>query len=134
MKQEADQAVPQITLKLSKNIKITTINFKSLFAAIHEELGNIPQMDNRTCFSGFIHEDDSYVGRGDESIPKVFLEVLWLETPERSILKPALASKFQEVLLAHLKEPLQQQSLICQPRVRIANLGEINQDYYIYKP
>lgn len=125
--------MPQITLKLSKNIHITTIDFKSLFAAIHTELGNLPQFDNRTCFSGLIHEDYSYVGRGDESMPKVFLEILWLETPERSLSKPDLASKLMEILVAHLKEPLQQQSLICQPRVRIASLGDVNQDYYIYK-
>jgi hypothetical protein len=126
--------MPQITLKLSNNINITTIDFKSLFTAIHGELGNIPQMDNRTCFSGLVHEDYSYVGRGDESIPKIFLEILWLETPERSLLKPALASKLMEILVAHLKEPLKRQSLTCQPRVSIANLGEVNQDYYIYKP
>ena len=126
--------MPQITLKLSNNININTIDFDSLFAAIHTELGSVPKMDNRTCFSGIIHEDYSYVGRGDESMPKIFLEILWLETPERSLLKPVLAAKLMEILVNHLKEPLRRQSLTCQPRVRIANLGDVNQDYYIYKP
>lgn len=125
--------MPQITLKLSKNIDISKIDFKSLFTEIHEELGNIPKLDNRTCFSGIIHEDYSFIGLGDDFMTKVYLEVMWLETPERILLKPALASRLMSILLTHLDEPIRQQSLICQPRVRIANLGIVDQEYHIYK-
>lgn len=126
--------MPQITLKLSKNIDISKLNLKSLFTEVHEALGRIPNLDNRTCFSGMIHEDYSYVGHGDENLTKIFLEVLWLETAERKSMKPALAAEFMSILTAHLAEPIKQQSLILQPRVRILDLGTVDHEYYIYKP
>lgn len=125
--------MPQITLKLSKNIDTSKLNLKSLFAEVHDALGRIPNLDNRTCFSGMIHEDYSYVGLGDEKLTKVFLEILWLENPERKIMKPELAAECMSILTSHLSGSIQQQGLICQPRVRIVNLGAVDQEYYIYK-
>ncbi len=126
--------MPQITLKLSHNIDTSKLNLKSLFSEVHEALGRVPNLDNRTCFSGMIHEDYSYIGQGDEKLSKIFLEILWLETPERKALKPKLAAELMSILITHLAEPTKQQSLTCQPRVRIVNLGAIDQEYYIFKP
>ncbi len=126
--------MPQITLKLSHNINLNLINLRPLFVDIHELLGKVPHLDNKTCFSGVLHEDFSYIGQGDDKLTKIFLEILWLETPERKTLKPALGSELMAVLALHLSDAIERQGLIFQPRVRIANLGAIEQDYHIYKP
>lgn len=59
--------MPQISLKLSNNIDTNCINFKTIFAAIHDELGKMPNLDITTCHSGVVQEAYSYVGLGDDS-------------------------------------------------------------------
>lgn len=126
--------MPQITLKISHNIEMADINFRQLFTEIHDVMGRVPNLDNRTCFGGVIKEDFSYVGRGDDNLTKIFLEILWLETPERVELKPDVASELMPLLLHHFKEPLAKKGLVCSPRIRIADLGEVGKGYMIYKP
>jgi hypothetical protein len=124
--------MPQLMLKLSNNINITKLDFKSVFSAIHERLGKVPKLDNRTCFSGVIHEEYSYIGLGDDKLCKIFLEIMWLETEERIALKAALAADLMSILTIHLADSIQEQALIFQPRVRIVNLGMLGQEYHIY--
>jgi hypothetical protein len=126
--------MPQISLIISHNIDIKPINFRAIFAEIHDVLGKVPTLDNRTCFSGVIQESYSYIGLGNEQATKVFLEVQWLESAERKTMKPALAAELMSILSAHLTPALQNQGLICQPRVKISNLGAIDHEYFIYRP
>lgn len=125
--------MPQITLKISHNIAMEDIDFRKLFSEVHEAMGRIPNLDNRTCFAGVVKEDYSYVGRGDTNLTKIFLEIMWLETAERVALKPGLAGELMAVLVGHFKEPLEKKGLVCSPRVRIVDLGEVGKDYYIFK-
>lgn len=125
--------MPQIALKISKNIDITSINFQAAFVAIHEELSKVPNLDIKTCNSGVVQEVYSYIGLGDERITKVYLEVLWLENNQRVELKKSLAEKLMSILETLLVPQIEKQNLVCVPRVRIGNLGVINQDYLISK-
>ncbi len=123
--------MPQISLKLSNNIDISRINFKDLFAKIHQALGEMPNLDIKTCNSGVIQEIYSYIGLGDESATKVYLEVLWLESDERIAVKKELAQQLMNILDTILVPQIEQQSLVCIPRVRIGNLGTLDVDYHI---
>lgn len=125
--------MPQISLKLSKNIDTKLINFKDIFAAIHQALGKVPNLDITTCNSGVIQELYSYIGFGDEKVTKVYLEILWLENTQRSELKKELGQTLMSILESMLVPHIEKQNLICLPRVRIGNLGEANQDYFISK-
>lgn len=123
--------MPQISLKISNNIDIHQINFEETFAAIHAELGKIPNLDVKTCHSGVIQEVYSYIGLDDKHATKVYLEVLWLESAERAALKKELARNLMSILENTLVPQIIKQGLVCIPRVRIGNLGIINLDYHI---
>ncbi len=123
--------MPQISLKVSNNILIDQGTFNVLFAEIHAELGKIPNLDVSTCHSGVVQEVYSYIGLGDESRTKVYLEILWLENSERSALKNTLAKNLLTILENILTPQVNKQGLNCFPRVRISNLGTLNLDYYI---
>ena len=125
--------MPQISLKLSKNIDIKHIALADVFASIHQELGKVPNMNVNTCNSGMIQEDYSYIGLGDEKVTKVYLEVLWLEDAQRSILKKELAQRLMSILEHKLVPQIEKQGLVCVPRVRIGDLGAIDHDYHISK-
>jgi hypothetical protein len=130
MKQE-DDSMPQISLKISHNIDPTPINFTELFEAIYAELAKIPNLDIKTCHGGIIQEIFSYIGFANQKATKVFLEILWLEDPQRALLKKDLAKKLMTVLEKNLVPQIEAQHLICIPRVRIGNLGVLDQDYHI---
>lgn len=125
--------MPQLTLKLSKNIDTSQINFDALFAAIHDSLKMAPNMDITTCHSGVIQEDYSYIGLGNKKATKVYLELYWLENAERLAIKKQLGQKIMAILESMIVPIVEQQQLICIPRVRIANLGLLNQEYHISK-
>jgi hypothetical protein len=92
---------------------------------------DVPSIDITTCHSGVIQEDYSYIGLGDERATKVYLELYWLESDERIAMKPALAMRFMEILNRLLTPQVEMQNLICIPRVRISNLGKLNEGYFI---
>ena len=123
--------MPQISLKVSNNIDMSNINFKDVFSAVHEALGKIPNLDINTCHSGVIQEVYSYIGLGDDKATKVYLEVLWLESSERLLLKKELAQRLMSILENTLAPQIERQNLICIPRVRIGNLGILGEDYHI---
>lgn len=123
--------MPQISLKISNNINVDFINFKDVFSAIHQELGKMPNLDINTCHSGVIQEIYSYIGLGDNSATKVYLEVLWLESRERLAVKKELAQRLMSILENRLVPQIEQQKLFCIPRVRIGNLGTFGEDYHI---
>lgn len=91
----------------------------------------MPNLDITTCHSGVIQEVYSYIGLGDENATKVYLEVLWLESTERLVLKKELAQRLMSTLENTLVLQIEKQNLVCIPRVRIGNLDELEQDYYI---
>ncbi|MBA2652655.1 MAG: hypothetical protein H0U73_10370 [Tatlockia sp.] len=123
--------MPQITLKLSNNIDLTELNFTDLFRAIHKELELIPSLDVTTCQSGVIQEVYSYLGLGDKKTTKIYLEILWLENQQRLLIKNDLAKNLMKLLKNKLTPPIEAQNLLCNPRIRIGNLGVIGEDYYI---
>jgi len=123
--------MPQISLKISNNIDISCVNFKDVISAIHHELGKMPNLDIKTCHSGVIQEVYSYIGLGDDKATKVYLEVLWLESSERLVVKKELARRLMSILENTLVPQIERQNLVCIPRVRIANLGIVEQDYHI---
>ena len=123
--------MPQISLKISHNIDISRINFKDTFALIHDELGKVPHLDNKTCHSGVVQEVYSYIGLGDDKATKVYLEILWLEDSERLALKKELAQNLMNILENTLVPQIEHQGLMCIPRVRIGNLGTLHKDYHI---
>lgn len=123
--------MPQITLKLSNNIDISKINYQPFFDVLHTTLGGIPGTHVASCHSGVIQEVYSHIGEGDKKSTKVYLEIYWLENAERALLKPALAGKLMTLLEETIVPQIENQGLTCVPRLRIANLGGFNQDYYI---
>jgi hypothetical protein len=46
--------MPQISLKVSKNIDTAQVDFRKLFIAIHDVLRDVPNLDVTTCHSGII--------------------------------------------------------------------------------
>lgn len=123
--------MPQISLKISNNIDISPINFKDVFSAIHQELSTMPHLDINTCHSGVIQEVYSYIGLNDAKATKVYLEVLWLESNERLLVKKDLAQRLMNILENTLVPQIERQNLFCIPRVRISNLGALGKDYHI---
>jgi len=123
--------MPQISLRISNNIDLNQVNLKETFAAIHIELSKMPNLDIKTCHSGIIKEDYSYIGSDDKHATKVYLEVLWIESAERAMLKKELAKNLMAILENILAPQIIKQGLGCIPRVRIGNLGIINLDYHI---
>lgn len=123
--------MPQISLKISNNIDMHQINFEETFAAIHTELGKMPNLDVKTCHSGVIQEVYSYIGLDDKHATKVYLEVLWLKSAERASLQKELARNLMSILENTLAPQIIKQGLVCIPRVRIGDLGIINLDYHI---
>lgn len=123
--------MPQITLKVSKNIDITQLDLRELFAAIHEVLRSVPNMDITTAHSGVIQEDFSYIGLGDPHLTKMYLEIYWVESEKRAAIKAGLAQNLMKILEDLIVPQVEKQNLVCIPRVRIANLGTLNSDYHI---
>ncbi|HVE44157.1 MAG TPA: hypothetical protein VNC84_03370 [Gammaproteobacteria bacterium] len=123
--------MPQITLFLSHRVNLSLIDCRALFKAIHAEVGRVPGVDIESCSSGVIQEAYSYIGLGDEKLAKVYLDIGWLEREDRLPYKAALAKNLMALLQEKVILPIQSQGLQAKPRVRIINLGLINQDYYI---
>jgi len=63
----------------------------------------------------------------------MYLEVYWLENTQRVAMKKQLAQKLMKLLEDIIVPQIEKQKLICIPRVRIANLGELEQEYHISK-
>lgn len=123
--------MPQISLRISKNIDMAQLDFSELFAAIHEALRDAPNLDVSTCQSGVIQEDFSYFGLGEDKKTKMYLELYWVETEQRVAMKKQLALQLMKILENYIVPQVEKQQLICIPRVRIANLGAQDQDYHI---
>ena len=123
--------MPQLTLTISNNINATLIDFNHLFRLIHEALSTVPDMDVNTAHSGVIQESFSYIGLDNPHATKVYLQLYWLENTARAALKSALGNAFLTIIDNTIASEIEKQGLICIPRVRIANLGELNQDYFI---
>ena len=123
--------MPQLTLTISKNINASLLDFKSLFEQIHEALRLVPNMDVNTAHSGVIQELSSYIGFDNPRATKVYLQLSWMENNERLAMKPLLGKTLLQVLENSIVPEIAAQNLICIPRVRIANLGVLNQDYFI---
>ena len=123
--------MPQLSLRISKNIDMSLLNFPRLFAAIHDELRHAPNMDIMTCHSGVVQEDFSYAGLGDERMTKMYLELYWVENEKRVAMKDKLGRHLMQILEELIVPQVEKQGLICIPRVRIANLGQLDRDYHI---
>lgn len=123
--------MPQLTLRLSHNINIDLIDFKTVFKQIHEALQVTPNMDVNTAHSGVIQESYSYIGLDNPKATKVYLQLYWMENEERALVKPALGKTLLSILENTIAPELVKQGLICIPRVRIANLGPLNHSYFI---
>lgn len=123
--------MPQLTLTLSNNISINTIDFQNLFYQIHEALREVPNIDVTTAHSGVIQEVLSYIGFDNPKATKVYLQLYWMENEERAAIKPALGKILLDILEKNIAPEVEKQGLLCIPRVRIANLGTLNQSYFI---
>ncbi len=123
--------MPQLTLTLSHNIDISTINLKKFFEQIHEALRIVPNMDVNTAHSGVIQEAYSYIGFENQKTTKVYLQLYWVEDEKRLAMKPALGKTLMHIVEQYIVPDVVGQGLICIPRVRIANLGALNQSYFI---
>lgn len=123
--------MPQLTLTLSHNINAELINFNNVFEQIHEALRIAPNMDINTAHSGVVQESYSYIGCDNPKATKVYLELYWMETEARALVKPMLGKTLLSILENTIAPELAKQGLICIPRVRIANLGSLNHSYFI---
>lgn len=123
--------MPQLTLTLSKNIDINLLDFKNFFRQVHEALSVVPDMDVNTAHSGVIQESFSYIGFDNPKATKVYLQLYWLENESRAALKSTLGNAFLNIIENSLAPEVTKQGFICIPRVRITNLGELNQCYFI---
>lgn len=123
--------MPQITLTISQNINASLINFKSLFEQIHDALRSVPNLDVNSAHSGVIQELISYIGFDNSKATKVYLQLYWIENEERLAIKPALGKNLLQILEHYIIPKLVEQGLICIPRVRIADLGNLNESYFI---
>lgn len=125
--------MPQITLKLSKNIAADQIDFQPLFVSVHQELEKSAGVDIKACNSGVIQESYSCIGLGDEKVTKVYLEILWIENEERLSAKNRIIQAIMDTVQAKLVPQIVKQGLICVPRVRIGDLGVLGREYLIGK-
>ncbi|RUR22075.1 hypothetical protein [Legionella qingyii] len=123
--------MPQLILTISHNINTDVINFKNLFNQIHETLQIVPNMDVNTAHSGVIQELFSYIGFDNPKATKVYLELYWMEDEERTAMKSVLGKTLIDILKKNIVPEVEGQGLICIPRVRISNLGDLNQSYFI---
>ena len=123
--------MPQLMLTISENINANLIDFKNFFRQIHEALSVVPDMDVNTAHAGVIQESFSYIGFNNPKATKVYLQLYWLENKARTALKVSLGKAFLNILENTIVPEVEKQRLICIPRVRIANLGELNQSYFI---
>lgn len=123
--------MPQLILTISQNINANLIDFKNLFEQIHEVLRVVPNMDVNTAHSGVIQELFSYIGFDNPKSTKVYLELYWMENEERNAMKSVLGKALLDILESTIVPEIVGQGLICIPRVRIANLGSLNQSYFI---
>lgn len=92
----------------------------------------VPDLNVDTCHSGLQQEKFSFIGEGDLEKTRIFLEILWLENENRKSIKSKLAENLIKVLNKHLQKPVESQGLNYSPRIRIADLGKIDQDYFIF--
>lgn len=128
--------MPQITLKFSANTKnlISNSVLESAFLKLNEIFKEtIPDIDIKSCNSGVIFEDYSFLSEGNSKEAKCYYELQWMENPKRVPLKPELASKIMTLLETVFVPLLAEHSLVCTPRVRIGDLGKRDQDYFISK-
>ncbi len=123
--------MPQLILTLSKNIDLQAIDFKLCFSQIHEALKVVPKMDINTIHSGAIVEESSYIGFGNPKLARVYLQLYWLESPERILIRKSLGNTLISILKNTIVSNVLNQDLLCKPRVRIANLGELDENYFI---
>lgn len=123
--------MPQITLVLSKNIDISLLHFENFFIKLHDVLRTVPNMDVTTVHSGVTQEQYSYIGLGNSIATKMYLQLYWMESAARIPIKAALGQQLMHLLEEYLAPDVRKQGLLCIPRVRIANLGELNQSYFI---
>ncbi|MBA2655543.1 MAG: hypothetical protein H0U70_00985 [Tatlockia sp.] len=123
--------MPQLTLTLSKNIDLKASDFESCFSQIHKALEIVPQMDVSTIHSGAILEDFSYIGVGNPKTARVYLQLYWLESPERILIRKSLGNSLMSILKTTIVYDVINQGLLCTPRVKIANLGELHEKYFI---
>lgn len=123
--------MPQLTLTISQNINANLINFKNLFEQIHEALRIVPNMDVNTSHGGVIQESFSYIGFDNPKATKVYLQLYWMENEARTTIKPELGKTLLNILENSIVPEVKRQGLICIPRVRIANLGDLTQSYFI---
>lgn len=123
--------MPQLTLTISNNINANLINFKKFFELVHEALRIVPNMDVNTAHSGVIQELFSYIGFENPKATKIYLQLYWLENEERVAIKSALGRTLLDILENSIVPEVVEQGLIGIPRVRIANLGHVNQGYFI---
>lgn len=124
--------MPQISLKISSNIDTSEIHFELLFSEIHHAMRIVPDLNVDTCHSGLLQERFSFIGEGDLKKTRIFLEILWLENENRKLIKGKLARNLRAVLNKHLQNSVESQGLNYSPRIRIADLGKIDQDYFIF--
>jgi hypothetical protein len=123
--------MPQLTLTISNNINANLIDFKSFFKQIHDALSVVPGMDVNTAHAGVIQESFSYIGFDNPKATKVYLQLYWLENKARAAMKLTLAKTLLNILENTIVQEVEKQGFICIPRIRIANLGELNQSYFI---
>lgn len=123
--------MPQLTLTISKNINANRMNFKNFFKQIHNALSIVPDLDLNTAHSGVIQESFSYIGFDNPKATKVYLQLYWLENKARAAIKLALAKTLLNILGDTIVQEVEKQGFICVPRLRIADLGELNQSYFI---
>ena len=126
--------MPQITLKFSANTKNLIPNsvLESTFIKINQILKEtIPDIDIKSCNSGVLFEEYSFMSDGDPKEAKCYYELQWMENPSRVPLKAVLAEKIMSLLEVVFVPLLAEHGLSCVPRVRIGNLGVRNEDYFI---
>jgi len=123
--------MPQLTLKLSRNIDASLIDFDDFFYKVHEALCVVPSLDVSTAHSGVIQEEYSYIGLGHPTATKVYLELCWIESQERVAIRSALGKVLLNIIEETIVPIVEAQGLLCIPRVRIANLGLLNDGYFI---
>lgn len=80
---------------------------------------------------GLFKKAFSYIGFDNPRATKVYLHLYWMENEERAAIKPALGKTLLDILQNHIVPEVLGQGLICVPRVRIANLGNLNKSYFI---
>ncbi|WP_241969690.1 hypothetical protein [Legionella sainthelensi] len=88
-------------------------------------------MDVNTAQAGVIQEIYSYIGFNNPTAAKVFLQLYWMENEERTAMKSDLGKALLEILQHSIVPEVEEQGFLCIPRVRIANLGGLNQSYFI---